>query len=151
MSLSARDRHMTNENTGLRLGTTLFSLTNEFLSRKFTLEQLVAEVARRGLGPGLEIVGFQSIRGFPHVSDEFADRFRQLLQRHGLEASCLGINADIALRRGTRMTTEESVAYHEAQITAAAKLGFPGARYQFAAGPEVVRRLVPLAQRVGVQ
>ena len=47
----------------LKLGTTLFSFTSEFHSREYTFEQLVAEVARRNLGPGLEIIGFQSIRG----------------------------------------------------------------------------------------
>lgn len=136
---------------GLRLGTTLFSLTNEFHSRRFTFEQLVAKVAELNLGPGLEIVGFQSVRGFPAVSDEFAARFRGLMAQHGLVPTCLGLNSDIAIRRDRLMSTEESVAYHEPQILAAAKLGFPVARYQFTASAEVVRRLVPLAERVNVK
>jgi sugar phosphate isomerase/epimerase len=136
---------------GLKLGTTLFSFTNEFHSREYSFEQLIAEVARRNLGPGLEIIGFQSIRGFPEVSDAFAERFRELLAKHGLQPSCLGANADVMLRRGQMMSIEEQVAYHEPQIRAAARLGFPVVRCQFTAPPEVLRRLVPLAEKLGVK
>lgn len=138
-------------NKNLQLGTTLYSLTNEFHGREYTFEQLIAKVAELNLGPGLEIVGFQSIRGFPHVSDAFAEHFREMLERYGLKASCLGINADVALRRDRLMTTEESVAYHATQLHAAAKLGFPVARYQFAASPEVIGLLAPVAERLNVK
>lgn len=136
---------------GLELGCTLFSFTNAFLRLDYSFEQLLATVAERGLGPGLEIIGFQSIRGFPVVTDEFAARFEELVGRHGLQPSCLAINADVALRRGSIMTTEESVAYHEPQLRAAAKLKFPLVRYQFTASPEVIRRLVPLAEALQVK
>src|SRR6187431_591914 len=69
---------------GLRLGTTLFSLTNEFHSLEYTFDELIAKVGALGLGPGLEVIGFQSIRGFPEVSEKFADRFKELLAEHGL-------------------------------------------------------------------
>ena len=141
---------MAQANKGLRLGTTLFSLTNEFHSLDYTFEELIAKVGALGLGPGLEVIGFQSIRGFPEVSDGFADRFKALLAKHNLVPTCLAINADVAIRRGQKMSAEESVRYHEPQIRAAAKLGFPVARYQYAAGPEVIERLVPLAEKLGV-
>lgn len=136
---------------GLKLGSTLFSFTNEFHSREYSFEQLLAEIARRNLGPGLEVIGFQSIRGFPEVSDAFAERFRELVAQHGLQPSCLGANADVMLHRGQTMSIEEQVAYHEPQIRAAGKLGFPTVRCQFASPPEVLRRLVPLAEKLGVK
>lgn len=136
---------------GPRTGTTLYALTNEFLTRRYSFEDLMRETARRDIGPGLEIVGFQSIRGFPEVSDAFADRFRQLVDELELIPTSLGINADQEIRRGQVMNEDEMVAYHEPQIRAAAKLGFPVARYQYGAGPEVIRRLVPLAERLGVR
>ena len=136
---------------GLRLGTTLYSFTNEYHSRRYSLEQLIAKVSELGLGPGVELVGFSHVRGFPVVSDEFADSLRTLLERYKLEPSCLGLNADAYIRRNRRMTDDENYAYHEAQIRAAAKLGFPVTRYQFLAGPEVIRRLVPLAEKCNVK
>lgn len=136
---------------GLKLGTTLFSFTNEYHARTCSFEQLLARVAEQGLGPGLEIVGFQSIRGFPAVSDGFAERFRELMALHQLEPSCLAVNADAAIRRGSMMSVDQAVAYHVPQLEAAAKLGFPVVRLQFMLQPEAVRRLVPLAEKLGLK
>lgn len=135
---------------GLQLGVTLFSLTNAFWTRQYDFEQLLAEIARRNIGPGVEVIGFQSIKGFPTVTDAWADKFRELMDRYRLVPSCLGINADLFIRRSRPMTLDESVAYHVPQIEAAAKLGFPVVRYQFAAGAETIRRLVPTAEKLGV-
>jgi hypothetical protein len=136
---------------GFQLGTTLYSFTNEWHERRYDFEGLIAEVARRGLGPGLEVIGFSSIRGFPVVSDEFAGRFKDLMAQHKLVPSCLSINADMAIRRGTMMSVDEAVAYHVPQIEAAAKLGFPVVRCQFAAPAEVLVRLLPLAEKHGIK
>ncbi len=135
----------------IRLGTTIYSLTNEYHSRRYSFEALVEKVAELGIGPGLEVVGFQSFRDFPHVSDETAARFRELVERTGLVPTCLGINADVFRDRRREMTMHESVEYHLVQLEAAAKLGFPVARYQWLAGPEVIRRLAPDAERLGVK
>jgi sugar phosphate isomerase/epimerase len=137
--------------TALKLGTTLYSFTTEFITRRYSFEQLIAKVAQLNLGPGLEMVGFQSIRGFPAGTDAFAERFRELMAFHGLQPSCLAINADMALRRGQMLTINEAVAYHEPQLRAAARLGFPTVRCQFAAPPEVLRRLVPLAEKLEIK
>ena len=42
--------------TGISLGLTLYSLTNEWWSKQYDLEGLVAAAVERGLGPGVEIV-----------------------------------------------------------------------------------------------
>lgn len=139
------------EPSGLRLGTTLYSLTTEFHGRAFSFEELIRKIAAEDLGPGLEVVGFQSIKGFPEVTDAFADRFAALIDETGLVLSCLGINADIATDRSRDMDEDELVAFHERQLRAAAKLGFPLVRYQYAAGPKVIRRLVPLAEKLNVK
>jgi hypothetical protein len=135
----------------IRLGTTIYSLTNEYHSRRYSFDALVRKVAELGIGPGLEVVGFQSFRDFPNVSDETAAHFRELVARTGLVPTCLGINADVFRDRRREMTMDESVAYHLTQLEAAAKLGFPVARYQWLAGPEVIRRLAPDAERLGVK
>lgn len=137
--------------SGLRLGTTIYSCTNEFHQRKYTVEQLIDKVGELGLGPGLEIVGFAHIREFPRVFDETADKFKAAVERNKLEPSCLGINADVYRRRDRAMTEDESYEFHKVQIESAAKLGFPVARCQFVAGAEVIRRLAPLAEKLNVK
>lgn len=136
---------------GFQLGSTLYSFTNEWHERRYGFEDLIAEVARRQLGPGLELIGFSSIRGFPAVSDDFAARFKDLMAKYGLTPSCLSINADMALKRGTMLSIDEAVAYHAPQIEAAAKLGFPAIRCQFAAPVEVIIRLLPLLEKHGIK
>lgn len=134
-----------------QLGTTLFSFTNEYLNLEYSFEQLIARVGELNLGPGLEIIGFSSIRGFPAVSDQFAGRFRELVAKHQLSPSCLSSNADVGIRRGTIMNNEQAAAYLEPQLRAAAKLGFPVMRTQLGAAPEVLEILLPLAEKLQVR
>lgn len=47
----------------ITFGVTLYSMTNEWLAGEYTLAGMVDEVGRRGIGPGVEVVGFQSFRG----------------------------------------------------------------------------------------
>jgi sugar phosphate isomerase/epimerase len=136
---------------GLRLGTTLFSFTNEYHGREYSLDHLIEKVGSLGLGPGLEIVGFSHVRGFPEISDEFAGHFRNQVAKAGLEQSCLGINADRWIIPDKPMNDDDLLAYHEIQLRAAAKLGFPVARYQFGAGPALALRLLPLAEKLNVK
>lgn len=133
------------------LGTTLYSLTTEYHSRRHSLHELIRKVAELGIGPGLEVVGFQSFRHFPHIKDLDAEGFLAVVQECGLTLSCLGINADRWIGRSREMTPDESVEYHRLQLEAAAKLRFPLVRYQYAAGPNVIEQLVPDAERLNVK
>ena len=83
------------------LGITLYSLTNEWVQRLITLDEQIARVAELGLGPAVEVVGFQSMREFPDVSDAFARHFRDLLDHYELIPSCLGGNCDVGRRKGS--------------------------------------------------
>ncbi len=142
---------MTLTTGGLKLGTTLFSFTHEYHSRKYTVEQLIDKVAELQLGPGLEILGFSHIREYPEVSAEFVDMFRKAVQRNKLEPSCLSMNCDIMIHRTRPMTMDESYDYHKRQIETAAKLGIPVAKTQVMVGPELLARLAPLAERLNVK
>ncbi|MGZ4392322.1 MAG: sugar phosphate isomerase/epimerase family protein, partial [Gaiellaceae bacterium] len=52
----------------MKFGTTAFSFTNEWLGRQLTLRQLLRRVADLERGPGIELVGFQTWRGFPALT-----------------------------------------------------------------------------------
>jgi sugar phosphate isomerase/epimerase len=116
--------------SAFRLSTTLFALTNEWLSRQYTFDGLVDKVAELGLGPGLELIGFQSIRGFPAVDPGFERTFKRLLDEHEFEPSCLGANIDLARRTDRLMTQDEVKETLTAQVEAAQTLGFPVVRAQ---------------------
>lgn len=134
-----------------KLGTTLYSITRDFHGRKISVEQAVRRVAELGIGPGLEVVGFQSFRNWPHVSEEQISAFRSLVAETGLEPSSVGANADAGLRRDRLLTREELVSYMEAQIIAARRLGFPVVRVQYSVTPDDMERLLPIAERENVK
>lgn len=133
-----------------KLGTTLYSFTRDFHGRDISFVDAVRRVGELGLGPGLEVVGFQSFRGWPHLSDEQIRTFRSLVDETGLTPAAIGANADAGIRRDRLLTRDELVAYMEPQIVAARKLGFPVVRVQYSLTPDDMERLLPLAEREGV-
>lgn len=131
-------------------GVTLYSFTRDFHGRRYDLEGLIRRVAAEGYGPGLEIIGFSAFRGFPDITDEYAEWFRGLVEEVGLVQTSLAVNTDVGIRRDRLMTDDELVEYMRRQIEAAAKLGFPLARVQISLSPDSMEALLPIAERYGV-
>jgi len=136
---------------GPTLGVTLFSFTNEWQQRLYTLETMLAKVAEMGLGPGLEVVGYQSFRTYPDVPDAEAERFRNLLAKYKLTPTCLGANIDLGRRRDRLMTAAEIYDSVRRQLISAKKLGFPIMRVPPAAGELSLENLLSLAEEYQVQ
>jgi sugar phosphate isomerase/epimerase len=134
-----------------RLGVTLYSFTPDFHAGRYSFEDLIGLAAERDLGRGLEVIGFQSFRGFPRMTADVERRFLRLVDEHGWELSCLDGNVDVAVRADRLLTEDEIVAYLEVQLEAAGRLGFPVLRLQNQATPAVMERLLPAAERLGVK
>jgi sugar phosphate isomerase/epimerase len=132
----------------MRLGTTTFSFTNEWLTRRFTLEQLLERAA--GLGPGIEVVGYQVWRRYPTLSNEDVLEFRRLCDRLELEPAALGSYVDLARRVDRMVTVHEAVELLEAQVETAARLGFPVLRLHAGIPVVALERAASRAERHGV-
>ncbi|MGY1985510.1 sugar phosphate isomerase/epimerase family protein [Blastococcus sp. SYSU DS0669] len=142
---------MTDTAPGLpRLGTTLFSLTLEQRRAGRDFASLVAEVAARDLGPGLEMVAFQSLRGWPRLDDDAVREVRGVVEASGLTPSCLAINNDLGLYPGRLLSDDESYDYVAVQVRGAAALGFPVTRVGVETSPAILERLLPLAEELQV-
>jgi Xylose isomerase-like TIM barrel len=131
-----------------KLGITLFSLTLEMRRPDYSLEGMIRRVAELELGPGLELVGFQSLRNWPHVDDGFVREFRSLVEECELVPTALSMNLDLARRRDRRMTEDEALAYLEAQMEAAKKLGFPIGKSAILSTRSFVEGLARIAERL---
>ncbi|GAA4344784.1 sugar phosphate isomerase/epimerase family protein [Microbacterium rhizosphaerae] len=131
-------------------GVTLYSFTRAFHGREYDLEGLIRKSAAEGFGPGLEIIGFSSFRGFPQIDDAYAAWFRDLIAETGLVQTSLAINADIGIHRDRLLNQDELIEYMRRQIEAAAKLGFPIARVQISIEPDSMEALAPVAEHYGV-
>lgn len=138
-------------NNGPTLGVTLFSFTNEWQQQLFTLESMIAKVAEMGLGPGIEVVGFQSFRSYPDIPDVEARQFRNLLDQYELIPTCLGANIDIGRRRDRLMTADEILDTVKRQLISAKKLGFPIVRVPPSAGELTLENLLSLAEQYQIQ
>lgn len=146
---------MTNPNvnvagSGISLGVTLYSFTNEWWSGQYDLEGLIAAAVQNGLGPGIEMVGFQSIRTFPDVTDAFVDEWHRIVDEHDIVATCLGSNIDVGLFPNRGLTDDEMVEYLNRQLEVAGRLGFPIVRIQIGAKPSVIERCLPTAEKYGI-
>lgn len=133
-----------------QLGLTLYSASAEFRAGWFDFDGLLDRVAELGIGPGIEIVASQMVPTYPVVSDEFVRTWREAFDKHGFVASSFGANLDMGRRRDRDMTPDEEFEFSELMFQGAKKLGFPLVRIQ-SAKPELLRRLLPIAERLDLQ
>jgi sugar phosphate isomerase/epimerase len=133
-----------------RLGITLYSASAEFRAGWYDFDGLLDRVAALGIGPGIEIVASQMIPSYPAVSDEFVATWRAAFDRHGFAASSFGANLDMGRRRDRDMTPDEEFEMSEQLFRGAKKLGFPLVRIQ-SAKPDLLRRLLPVAEELGLK
>lgn len=130
-----------------KLGLTLYSASAEFRAGWYDFDGLLDRVADLGIGPGIEIVASQVLPTYPVVSDEFLNTWRAAFDRHGFDASSFGANLDMGRRRDRDMAPDEEFEFSELMFQGAKKLGFPLVRIQ-SAKPELLRRLLPVAERL---
>lgn len=132
--------------TGIRLGTTLYSMTSEFAAGHYTPETLIAAVAEHGIGPGVEFNIAQLLRTYPDVDADFVRLWFDSLEKYGLEASAVGTNLDMGRRKDRDMTPDEEHDFFARQLKTAHTLGFTTVVIR-SAGKELLRSLLPLAEK----
>lgn len=137
-------------NNTFRVGVTLYSFTNEYLSYEMSFEDCMQKAAQLGPGEGVEIVGPQHHRCFPEVSDEFERVFKSSCERNHLTPTSYGAYADPGLVPGRSLTDDELVEYTIPQLKGARKLGFPVVRIQYFLSP-VIERVLPYAEKYKVK
>ena len=133
---------------GLKLGVTFHSFTDEYVSYKWSLEDMFQLAG--WLGGGVEIVGPAHQRGFPHLSDEFERTFKSAVERWGLTPTCYGTYSDPFMLKQRDLTPEESVEYIVPQLKSASRLGFKIVRLQYYAHT-IAERLLPWAERLDLK
>jgi len=132
--------------TGIKLGTTLYSMTSEFAAGLYTPETLIAAVAEEGIGPGVEFNIAQLLRTYPDVDDAFVKLWFDSLEKYGLEASAVGTNLDMGRRKDRDMTLDEEHDFLARQLKTAHTLGFKKVVIR-SHGKELLRSLLPLAEK----
>lgn len=135
----------------IKLANSLFSYAYEWNYGQYNLESMIAKTRQMNLGSGLEMVGFQSIKGYPKIQEWQVTILRNLMDKYEYEPVCLDANIDVAIRRHRYQTVDETVEYIKPQIIAAKRLGFPILKIQMTAKPEVIRKVVRFAEKEKVK
>jgi sugar phosphate isomerase/epimerase len=136
----------------IKLATSLFSYAYEWNSGAYTFEDVIAKTRELDLGTGLEVIGFQSFKGFPYITETQVSEMKHLLDKYAFEAVCLDCNVDVAIKRHQpHKTIDETVDYIKPQIDAANRMGFPILRVQMTAKPEVIGKLAAYAEKKNVK
>jgi sugar phosphate isomerase/epimerase len=135
------------EEDPFKLGLTLYSASAEFRAGWYDFDGLLNRVAELGIGPGIEIVASQVLPAYPVVTDEFERNWKNAFDKYGFDASSFGANLDMGRRRDRDMTPDEEFEFSQTLFQGAKKLGFPLVRIQ-SAKPELLRRLLPLAEQL---
>ena len=84
--------------TGIRLGTTLYSMTSEFAAGIYTPETLIAAVAENGIGPGMEFNIAQLLRTYRNYGSQ--KKYHNLVQGFNsrldeMQAAFLNVKLDV--------------------------------------------------------
>jgi sugar phosphate isomerase/epimerase len=139
------------ESAGPEWAVTMFSFTTELVTGDRTPLQLIEDVAEQDLARIVEIDGPQHFSTFPSFDREEIEQVRDLVDRHGLRLSMLGIYNDSAARIDRAFSLEESERFVAQQIEGAARLGFWAVRIAFPTDPALLERLVPHARNHGIR
>jgi hypothetical protein len=130
-------------------GTTLFSLTPDWRAGA-DVASVLDRIAAAGCGPALEVIGYQSWRGFPRLSPDDERAFRDSVDRLGLVPTALGVYTDLFRRPGRPMSEDEAFDDLRPQLEVAVRLGFPMVRATLGMSPALLRRVAAEAERLGV-
>ena len=131
-----------------RVGISFHSFASEYLTYRFSFEDMMEKAAQ--LGGGVEIVGPSHQRGFPELTDEFERIFKSSVDRYGLTPTSYGSYADPFMLPGRDLTPDEIYEYTVPQLKGAARLGFPVVRLQYFAAV-AAERLVPVAEKLKIK
>jgi hypothetical protein len=134
----------------IRRGVSLYSYQEEFFLRKMNLEDCIAAAAKTG-ATGIEILGEQSIVGFPKLTDAFVDQWFGWMGKYGTTPVCHDMFLDTKRFKNKLMTEDEQLASLVRDIKFANRLGFKVIRIIVSTSPEIMKRAAPIAEEYDVK
>ncbi len=136
--------------SAIKRGVSLYSYQEEYFLRKMSLEDCIAAAAAAG-ATGIEIIGEQSVPGFPKLPDAFVDQWFGWMERYGVTPVCHDLFLDTRQFKGRLLTPDEQLASIVRDIQFAHRLGCKIARVIVSVSPELMRRAAPYAEKYDVR
>jgi sugar phosphate isomerase/epimerase len=134
----------------IKLGVTLYSLQDEYVWGKLTLEDCLAELQKMG-AEGVELLGDQMIHNSPFPEESFYMEWRGWLEKYLLTPVCDDIFINTTLYKNRRLTTKEAIVALKAEILHAHKMGFKIVRLVSQTPNEIILPCLDFAEKHDVQ
>jgi sugar phosphate isomerase/epimerase len=136
--------------SAIKRGVSLYSYQEEYFLRKMSLEDCIAAAAAAG-ATGIEIVGEQSVPGFPALPDAFVRQWFGWMDRYGMTPVCHDLFLDTKQFKGRLLSEGEQLASMVRDIQFAHRLGCKIARVIVSVPPDLMRRAAPFAEKYDVK
>jgi sugar phosphate isomerase/epimerase len=136
-------------NNNIQLSLTLYSLTEEYVSGRFTLEECLAKAQEMGY-KGIELVACQMIPEYPHPSRQWMDTFIHLLNKYDLHPVCYSAYIDMGTHSDRDLNEAEIIQSTINDLTYAEYMGFDLVRTQHAISPAIYEKMLPYAKKIGI-
>lgn len=133
----------------IELCLTLYALSGEYTSGKYTLEDCLKKAREMGY-TGIELVACQMIPEYPHPSKEWMDGFIKLLKKYELKPVCYSAYIDMGTHAGQDLTEEEIIQSTLNDMRYAKYMGFDLVRTQHAISPAIYEKMLPFAKQIGI-
>lgn len=133
----------------IELCLTLYALSGEYTTGKFSLEDCLAKAHEMGY-TGIELVACQMIPEYPHPSTEWMDMFVGLLKKYELEPVCYSAYIDMGTHSDRDLTEDEIIQSTINDMMYAKYMGFHLVRTQHAISPAIYEKMLPYAKKIGI-
>lgn len=134
-----------NSNSSIKRAVSLYSYQEEYFLRKMSLEDCIAETAKTG-ATGIEMLGEQSIVGFPKLTDAFVDQWFGWMDKYKVTPVAHDMFLDYTKKKGHYYTEDEAVESFKKDIRFAHKLGFKVIRVIVNTTPQIMEKVIPFAE-----
>lgn len=137
-------------NSKIQLSASLYSLTSDYVTGKFSLEQCLAAVKSYGF-EGVEIVAAQMVPEYPNPSDRWLGEFKELLAKYSLAPICWSAYIDYGIRPDRDLTEEEIIQFTVNDMIYAKKAGFGMVRTQHSISPAIYEKMIPFCEKLDMK
>ncbi|MDZ7878581.1 MAG: TIM barrel protein [Saprospiraceae bacterium] len=129
----------------IKRAVSLYSYQEEFFLRKMSLEDCIAAAAKTG-ATGIEMLGEQSVVGFPKLTDAFIEQWFGLMDKYQVTPVAHDMFLDYNKKKGHYMSDDEAVESFKRDIVFAHKLGFKIIRVIVNTTPAIIEKVIPFAE-----
>ncbi len=136
---------------GIKRGVTLYSYQQAQFFKQMDWRDMIREVHDNLHTDGIEIVDECLIHGYPTVSDEFADQWKEEIAKYNMHCVTMDVYLDVLQFRDHVMTHEEATERLRNDIKNAAKLGFDNIRCLVTIPVDVMEACIPDAEKYNIR